>query len=54
MTNIMDKSIELTNNQVIAYLKKPASQLTKSDIIRYVTENNVRMINFMYPAEDGR
>ena len=54
MTNIMDKSIELTNNQVIAYLKKPASQLTKSDIIRYVMENNVRMINFMYPAEDGR
>ena len=29
----MNKEIELNPNQVVAYLKKPAAQLTKVDII---------------------
>ena len=33
---------------------KPAREFTKADIVRYITENDVRMVNFMYPAGDGR
>ena len=50
----MNKEIELCANEVVAYLKKPAKEFTKADIIRYITENEIRMVNFMYPAEDGR
>ena len=50
----MNKEIELCANEVVSYLKKPAKEFTKADIIRFITENHIRMVNFMYPAEDGR
>lgn len=46
--------LEMNANQVVDYLKKPAKELTKADILRFVRENNVRMVNFMYPGGDGR
>ena len=50
----MNRELELTPNKVAAYLGKPCKEFTKADIVRYITENGVRMINFMYPAGDGR
>lgn len=50
----MDKTIELNLNKVVSYLRKRPETFTREDIIRYIRENNVRMIDFMYPAEDGR
>ena len=50
----MNKEIELCANEVVSYLKKPSKEFTKADIIRFISENNIRMVNFMYPAEDGR
>jgi glutamine synthetase len=50
----MDKHISLNKNQLVSFLQKPSSQFTKADIIRYVIENEIEMINFMYPAGDGR
>lgn len=41
-------------NPVTAFIGKSADQFTKSDIIRYIEENEIRMVNFMYPAADGR
>ncbi len=41
-------------NALVAYLQKPAAQFTKADIIHYMKEHNIRMVNFMYPAGDGR
>ncbi len=35
-------------------LGKAARDFTRHDIIRYVVEEKIEMINFMYPAEDGR
>ena len=46
--------LALNANPVVAFLQKPAEQLTKADIIRYVCENDIRMINFMYPGGDGK
>ena len=33
---------------------KPAREFTKADIVRYISDNGIRMVNFMYPAGDGR
>lgn len=37
-----------------ALLGKPASEFTLEDIMGFVKENGIGMINFMYPAADGR
>lgn len=39
---------------LVSYFQKPASELTKADILRYISENGIRMVNFLYAAEDGR
>ena len=33
---------------------KPAADFTLEDIVAFVSANGVRMVNFMYPAADGR
>lgn len=50
----MDAQLLLNKNHLVQWLKKPSSEFTKTDIINYVTENGIEMINFMYPAGDGR
>jgi glutamine synthetase len=47
-------AFSLHKNSVVRFLKKDPSEFTKTDIIRFVEENNIQMINFMYPAGDGR
>lgn len=50
----MDKHIELNKNAVVAYLKKAPAEFTKADIIDFIVANGIEMVNFMYPAADGR
>ena len=50
----MNKDLEMNPNKLVAYLGKPACEFTKADIVRFIKENGVRMVNFMYPAGDGR
>ena len=50
----MDKTIALNPNEVVAYLQKKPAEFTRADLIRFITEKGIRMIDFMYPAEDGR
>lgn len=50
----MSKELEMCPNKLVAYLGKPAREFTKEDIVRYVKEKDICMINFMYPAADGR
>ena len=50
----MNSSLEMNPNRVVAFLCKPASEFTKADIVQYIKENGIRMVNFMYPAGDGR
>ncbi len=51
MTN---KKLALNKNAVVAWLKKAPAEFTKSDIIAFISENGIEMVNFMYPAADGR
>ena len=50
----MDKTLRLNPNKLAAALGKPCKEFTKADIIRYISDNDIRMVNFMYPAGDGR
>lgn len=50
----MNPEISLNPNKVVTYLQKPCREFTKADIMKYIKENDVRMVNFMYPAGDGR
>ncbi|MDE7426641.1 MAG: glutamine synthetase family protein [Muribaculaceae bacterium] len=50
----MNNPFSLHCNPVIRFLQKNPKDITLDDIIRYVGENGIKMINFMYPAGDGR
>lgn len=50
----MNTNIKLNPNRLVQYLGKAPSEFRKSDIIQFVKENDIRMINFMYPADDNR
>jgi len=50
----MDKKICLNKNPLVQKLAKPASQFTINDIISFIESEGIEMINFMYPAGDGR
>lgn len=50
----MFEEIELNPNKLVQYLKKPSSEFTKQDIIKFVQENDIKMVNFRYVGGDGR
>lgn len=50
----MNTELEMNPNQLVAFIGKPCAEFTKADIMRYIRENGIRMVNFMYPAGDGR
>jgi glutamine synthetase len=60
MTNFSAKitermpSIKNNPNLLVQYLQKPASEFTKEDIVRYIEERDIEMLNFRYVAEDGK
>lgn len=45
---------KLNPNPLVRFLGKPAKEFTKTDIIKYVEENGVEMVNFRYAGADGR
>ncbi|HON19103.1 MAG TPA: glutamine synthetase family protein [Salinivirgaceae bacterium] len=48
------KQFEHSLNPLVKFLKKPAYEFTHQDIVRYVVENQIQLINFRYTADDGR
>lgn len=50
----MNQEISMNPNQLVAFYRKPCSELTKADIIGFVQAKEIRMVNFLYPAADGR
>ncbi len=49
-----DSEILMNPNELVRFLKKPAADFTKADIIRFCEEKEIEMLNFRYVAEDGR
>lgn len=50
----MKENVSMSLNPMVCYLKKEAKEFTKADIIKYIEENGVKMVNFRYVAGDGR
>ena len=49
----MEGNTILNPNPLVKFLNKPQKEFTKADIIRYVTKNDIEMINFRYAGADG-
>ncbi|MDE7027174.1 MAG: glutamine synthetase, partial [Duncaniella freteri] len=48
-----DKLFEMSRNPLVRTLGDPMTW-KRSDIIEYIRDNGIEMVNFMYPAADGR
>ncbi|MBQ5572464.1 MAG: glutamine synthetase, partial [Bacteroidales bacterium] len=48
------KNFDLSPNLLERFLQKPCEEFTKADIIKYIVENNIEMLNFRYVGGDGR
>lgn len=50
----MQSKFNYSANPLVKFLGKESKDFTKNDIIRFVTENGIEMINFRYCGADGR
>lgn len=50
--NRLDTALNL--NPLVKYLNKTATDITKADIIRFIENNGIEMVNFRYVGGDGR
>lgn len=50
----MNNDYLLNPNKIVNFLGKDSKDFTIDDIIRFVKENGITMIKFMYPASDNR
>ena len=50
----MTDNISLNPNPLVNYLGKPSAEFTKADLIKYVEDNGIQMVNFRYSAADSR
>ena len=48
------EQIQLNTTDIVAFLKKPRAAFTKADIKRFIKEQGIRHVNFMYAGGDGR
>jgi len=46
--------VALNQNLLVKYLRKPAIEFTRHDIIRYIEENEIEQVNFQFVNEDGK
>ena len=49
-----DPRIVMSPNKLVQYLDKPREDFTKNDIVKYIEENDIRLVNFRYVGGDGR
>jgi len=50
---MMDK-ISMNPNPIVQYLNKHPEQLTKEDLILFIEDHDIQMVNFRYAGWDGR
>ena len=49
-----NNEVSLNPNKLVKFLRKPAEEFTRHDIIRYIEDNNIEQVNFRYVGEDGK
>ncbi|NOX87330.1 MAG: glutamine synthetase [Chlorobi bacterium] len=50
----MKNNLSMNPNPIVQYLGKHPEQLTKDDLIRFIEDHDIEMINFRYAGWDGR
>lgn len=50
----MNNYTEMNPNPLVQYLNKPSKEFTKTDLIRYIEDHDIEMVNFRYAGWDGR
>ena len=50
----MKRSIEMNPNPLVQYLNKHPEDFTKADLVKYIEDNNIQMVNFRYVGWDLR
>ncbi|NQU03526.1 MAG: glutamine synthetase [Syntrophaceae bacterium] len=45
---------DMEMNLLVKFLKKQPDDFTKEDIIHFIRENDIEIVNFCYPGDDGR
>lgn len=50
----MTNNSALSPNPLVRFLKKQPKDFTKADLIKYITENEIEMLNFRYIGGDGK
>ncbi len=50
----MKQKILMHPNPLVQYLNKPPEAFTREDLILYIEDHNIEMVNFRYAGEDGR
>lgn len=51
---MVNNDVLMNPNELVRFLQKPARDFTRDDIVRFIEARGISMINFRYPAEDGR
>ena len=54
MENHIKQIIQMNPNPLVQYLNKLPQDFTRDDLILYIEDHNIEMINFRYAGEDGR
>lgn len=49
-----NNEIQLNQNELVQFLKKPSGEFSREDIIRFIEAKGIAMINFRYASEDGK
>ena len=49
-----DLEVLMNPNKMVRHLQKPAREFTKYDIIKYIDDHHIEMLNFRYVGEDGK
>ena len=52
--NTLDSRIAMNPHRIVEYLRVPPEEFTKANLIKFMENNNIRMVNFRYVAGDGR
>ena len=52
----MNYDLSMNANQLVAFLQKQTSEFTKADIISFIQQKDIRMVNFTepYPRSESK
>lgn len=49
-----EREVLLNPNKLVRHLGKPAAEFTKDDMLKFIDEQQIELLNLKYVAEDGR